>query len=260
MKPENVTIVLDEPRNLVNIAAVVRAMKNMGLCKLRVVNPAEWDPWRITGIAHRCNDIVDDTEHFLSLEEAVADCTLVLGTSARSRTAQRNYGTARAWGPHIVARSLESRVAIVFGREDRGLSNEALDRCDGVIVIPTDPRYSSLNLAQACLVVAYEVFLAGGDPDDLPVGKRSQGPADRARMEEMFSALEEGLHALDFFRARSPEAVMRTLRTLLSRAEPDLHEAGIVRSMGYAMRNRVRRLVGSVDTGTEGSGQDPAAE
>jgi len=239
----NVIVVLDEPQNLVNIAGVVRAMKNMGLGRLRLVNPAEFDPWRITGIAHRCDDIVESAEVVDSLDKAVEDCVLVLATTARSRTAQRNYGTPRQWAPAVLERAMDAPVAIVFGREDRGLQNRALDRCDGAIIIPTDPSYSSLNLAQAFLLVAYELFLgATADETPLPTGKRSLGPATRGELEEMFAALETGLHSLDFFKARSAENVMRTFRTLLSRAEPDLHEVGIVKALGFEIRNRIDRL------------------
>lgn len=238
-----IVVVLDEPRDLVNIAGVIRAMKNMGLSSLRVVNPGEWDEWRITGIAHRTEDLVRSTRHFLTLEAAVADCVLVIGTSARPRTAQRNYGWARDWAPRILERAVDGPVAVVFGREDRGLANEALDRCDGVLLIPTDPAYASLNLAQAFLVVAYELFLASRPEGlELPTGKRSQRPASREEMERMFHALEEGLASIDFFKARSPESVMRTVRTLLSRAEPDQQEAGLMAAVGFEIRNFLGRI------------------
>lgn len=241
---DNVHVVLHEPQNLVNIAGVIRAMKNMGLSRLRVVDPAEWDAWRITGIAHRSDDLVEATRHCASLDEALEDMTLVVGTSARPRTAQRNYDHARPWAGRLVEAAREGPVALLFGREDRGLSNQALDRCDGVAIIPTDPDYSSLNLAQACLLLSYEVSMAAGAADlPLPRGKRYSGLATRGELESMFDALEEGLHHIDFFSAREPEGVLRTLRTLLSRARPDRQEAGIVRSMGFEMRNRVSRLV-----------------
>lgn len=240
-----IVIVLDQPQNLVNIAGVMRAMKNMGLSRLRVVEPAEWDEWRITGIAHRSEDLVEATDHFDTLEDALADCVLVVGTSARPRTAQRNYGWARDWAPRMLQAAPEGPVALVFGREDRGLSNDALDRCDGVAMVPTDPEYPSLNLAQACLLLSYELFMAAGEaPSELPRGKRFEGLATRAEMEEMFQALEEGLERLEFFKARSPSSVMRTFRTLLARAEPDRQEAGLVRAVGHEIRNVLDRLEG----------------
>jgi tRNA/rRNA methyltransferase len=232
----NVVVVLDQPQNLVNIAGVVRAMKNMGLERLRLVRPAEFDAYRITGIAHRCDDVVDRARIVGRLEDALEDCVHVLGTTARARTAHRNYGRPRDLAPTLVARTSQGPVALLFGREDRGLSNEALDLCDGVAVVPTDPGYPSLNLAQAFLILAYEVFLAAeGDPGSLPTGKRHTRPATREEMERMFTALESGLRAIDFFHARPAENVMRTFRTLLARAEPDSQEAGLVKAMGFGV-------------------------
>ncbi|TVR62611.1 MAG: RNA methyltransferase [Gemmatimonadales bacterium] len=241
----NLVVVLDEPQNLVNIAGVIRAMKNMGLRSLRVVNPAEWDAWRITGIAHRSDDVVESARHFTSLQEALSDCVMVVGTSARPRAAQRNYGWAREWAPRLLDAARTGPAAILFGREDRGLSNEALDLCDGVAIIPTDPDYSSLNLAQACLILCYELFLSSGegDPDELPRGKRWAGNATRDEMEQMFQALEGGLARIDFFNARSPEAVMRTFRTLLARAGPDRQEAGLVAAVGFEIQKYLARAL-----------------
>jgi tRNA/rRNA methyltransferase len=238
----NVVVVLDEPRNVVNVAGVVRAMKNMGLRRLRLVRPAEFDARRVTGIAHRSEDVVESAEIVDDLGEAVADCVFVLGTTARGRTAHRNYGRPREWGPRLVDRAREGPVALLFGREDRGLTNEGLDRCDGVAIIPTDPEYSSLNLAQACLLLSYEIFLAAeGGAEELPAGKRLVGRATRGEMEQMLEALQGGLERIDFFKSRSPDAVMRTFRTLLSRAEPDSHEVGLVRALGFEIGHYLDR-------------------
>lgn len=238
----NVTIVLHEPQDLVNIAGVVRAMANMGLERLVLVDPAEFDARRITGIAHRTEHIVEGARVVASLEEALADATYVVGTSARPRTAQRNYRRPRELAGRILERAREGRVAIVLGREDRGLSNESLDRCHEVIVVPTSTAYSSLNLAQAVLLVAYELFLAeGGAADPLPTGKRSLGPASGAELEETYRALESALASIDFFKARKPESVMRVLRTVFGRTTLDAHEARLVRSVGYEVRNWVER-------------------
>jgi len=250
-----VRIVLQEPQNLVNIAGVIRAMKNMGLSSLRVVRPAEWDAWRITGIAHRCDDLVEAAEHPDSLQEAVADSVLVVGTSARARTAHRNYGYARHWASELWAATEKGPVSIVFGREDRGLSNEDLDLCHGVAIIPTDLRYSSLNLAQACLLLSYELFLCSQeDLPSLPRGRRSTAPATRERMEGMFRALESGLGRIDFFKARTPESVMRTFRTLLSRAEPDDQEAGLVQALGFEIGNHLDRIAAGRKVGESAAG------
>ena len=239
------TVVLHQPQDLVNIATAVRAMANMGLERLTVVDPAEFDPWRITGIAHRTEPIVEAVTLADTLEEALAEATYVVGTSARPRTAQRNYRRPRDLAPRILRRAQSGNVAVVFGREDRGLSNEALDLCHEVMVIPTAPEYSSLNLAQAVLLVSYELFLAGeGTPDTLPTGRRSLGPATTAHLEEMYEALEAGLDRAEFFKARKAESVMRIVRTIFGRTGLDAHEARLVASIGYQMRNRLERLEG----------------
>lgn len=236
-----VAVVLHQPQSLVNIAGAVRAMSNMGLQRLVLVEPAEFDARRIGGIAHRTEHIVESVVVVSSLEEALASCIYVAGTSARPRTAQRNYHRPRDLAPRIVARAAAGPVALLFGREDRGLSNAALDHCHDVLVAPTSVDHPSLNLAQAVLLVAYEVFLASAAAAPLPVGKRSLGPASADDMEEMYAALEAGLHQIDFFKARKPESVMRTLRTAFSRTTLDAHEARLLRSVGYEVRNQAAR-------------------
>ncbi|MCJ7629479.1 MAG: hypothetical protein MUO50_13970, partial [Longimicrobiales bacterium] len=199
---DNVVVVLNEPQNLVNIAGVVRAMKNMGLWRLRLVRPAEFDSWRIGGIAHRSQDVLDDAEIMDSLAGALADAVYVVGTTARARTAQRNYVRPREVAPKIVEHARDGVVALLFGREDRGLGNDALDLCHAAAIIPTNPDYSSINLAQAVLLLSYEVFLAAGEVEGpLPRGRRSTRPATQEEMEATFAALEEGLHRIDFYKA-----------------------------------------------------------
>ncbi len=243
---KNVVVVLDHPKNVVNIAGVIRAMKNMGLSRLRLVNPAEFDPWRIGGIAHRSQDVAEGAKHYDSLREALADTTFVLGTTARTRTAHRNYRRPRELAPTLVQRAREGTVALLFGREDRGLENEGLDLCHAVAIIPTDPEYSSLNLAQASLLLMYEIFLAaGGGGEALPTGRRFTRPATVAELETTYAALEAGLQRIEFFKARTPEAILRTIRTVIGRAEPDLQEAGILRAIGFEISAFLDRLQAS---------------
>ena len=248
---DNVVIVLDKPKDVVNVAGVVRVMMNMGLSKLRLVSPDDFDTYRIGGIAHRSKELTESAEKFETLQDALADVVLSIGTSARPRTDQRNYVRPREVAPKIVAGTGSGLVALVFGREDRGLTNEGLDLCQSVAVVPTAAEYPSLNLAQACLVLCYEIYLAGSQDTPLPRGKRDQGPATQKDLEEMYSALDRGLHRIDFFKGdRHPESVMRLLRTILSRAEPDLREARLVRAMGFEMERYFDR---------EGLGSEPDA-
>jgi len=245
---DQVVVVLDETQNLVNIAAVVRAMKNMGLRRLRLVNPAEFDAWRITGIAHRTDDILEQAQFFESLEDALADVVFAVGTSARARAAGRNYIRPAEAADSLLSHAAGGSVALVFGREDRGLSNEALDRCHVVAVVPTDAAYSSLNLAQACLVFLYELYLRAGDAErPLPKGKRATEPATGTDLEEMYRALEGGLETIEFFNARKPESVLRTLRKILGQADLDRREARLVAGIGYETRHFVRRIREAAD-------------
>jgi TrmH family RNA methyltransferase len=240
---DRVVIVMSHPKNVVNIAGVIRAMKNMGLSRLRLVAPDDFDPYRIEGIAHRSEDVVEATQVVDTLEEAVADAVFVLGTTARPRTAGRNYVRPRTAAPELVARTEGGPVALVFGREDRGLTNRELDLCQQVAIIPTAPGYSSLNLAQAALLLMHEIFLAaGGDHGELPEGRRSTRAATREELEEMYDALRGGLGRIDFYKARRPEAVLRTLRTILGRAELDRRESRLLRAIGFEIGHYIDRV------------------
>jgi TrmH family RNA methyltransferase len=241
---DRVVVVLDHPQNVVNIAAVIRAMKNMGVRRLRLVNPAEFDPHRIEGIAHRSSDVIEDTEIFDSLDEALADCVRIVGASARSRTAVRNYTRPRNAARSLLEAAPDGNVALLFGREDRGLDNDALDLCHAIAVIPTDPAYSSLNLAQAVMVILYEVFLAS-DEGSQPLprrGKRANGPATREHLEHMYGALEMGLDRIEFFKARKSQSVITTLRTVFARAGLDIRESRLIAAIGFEIGHFMDRL------------------
>ena len=239
----NVVLVLDHPQDVVNIGGVIRVMMNFGIPRLRLVNPDEFDAYRIEGIAHRSMALIEATTLHDSLEDAVADCTYVVGTTARARTAGRNYVRPREAGAEIVRRAAEGRAAILFGREDKGLFNEGLDLCHAVAIVPTDPGYSSLNLAQACLIMAYEAFLAAeAEPRELPRGRRATRPPTQNELEVAYGALERGLSAIQFFKGRKPSAVMSTLRTLITRAQPDARETKLLAAMGFEVRHYIERV------------------
>lgn len=237
-----VAIVLDHPKDVVNIGSVIRVMKNFGLTDLRLVNPDEFDAYRLEGIAHRSLDLIEACTIHKGLDEALDDATFVVGTTARPRTAGRRY-----LGPRDAAEAIADRVtggttAIIFGREDRGLTNQALDRCHVVTIVPTSVGYSSINLAQAALVLTYEVFMAiDGGTEEMPRGRRAARPPTQEELEEAFAAIEDGLARIDFYKARKPEAVLRTLRTIVARAEPDLRETRLLGAIGYEIGNYLDR-------------------
>jgi TrmH family RNA methyltransferase len=238
----NIIVVLDNPKHIVNVAGVVRVMMNMGISQLRLVNPANYDVHRIDGIAHRSKQLAETAQIYSTLAEALADTTFVVGTTARPRTAQRNYTKPRDIAPIIIEKATKGSVALVFGKEDRGLTNDGLDLCHQLAIIPTTTQHPSLNLAQACLILCYEIQLAFKEAAPYPTGKRNAGPAKHEDIEEMHFALKQGLHQIGFFKGdRHPESVLRMLRTLLSRAEPDLREARLMRAIGFEMSKYFKR-------------------
>jgi TrmH family RNA methyltransferase len=143
-----------------------------------------------------------------------------------------------------LAESVTAPIALVFGREDKGLSNEDLDLCDRVLTIPTDPRHSSLNLAQTVLLVSYELWLAGAAGERaLPQPRRrAEGLANVEEMTSLFEQTENALHAIDFFKKRNPAAIMRTLRAIARRAGLDQREARLLRAIAFEVQSFLRRI------------------
>jgi TrmH family RNA methyltransferase len=244
-----VVVVLWQTQDRVNVAGAIRAMKNFGLERLRLVQPAEWDPWRIEGIAHDTAEIVAAAELHETLESALADCSHVVGMTARARRAKRAVARPRAIAPELMergARALAGEtgpVALVFGREDKGLSNEALDLCHRTCIIPTT-AHASLNLAHAVGLMAYELWMVaeGSDQPFRPPRRGVAPPAPIQLLEKLFADMEAALWAIDFFKSRQTAAVMRTLRELVRRAEPDAREAGFLRAIAIEVVKHVGRL------------------
>ena len=139
---DNIVVVLCRPQKLVNIAGAIRAMKNMGLSRLRLVRPAEYDPADIEGIAHRSRDVLATTTLHASLDEALADAVFVVGTTARTREPAARLMTPRLAAPELLARAAHGPAVLLFGAEDNGLTAEELDRCHAVLRIPTEPDHS----------------------------------------------------------------------------------------------------------------------
>jgi len=237
-----VVVVLQEPQELANIAHVVRAMKNFGLSSLRLVAPREYDAYRIEGIAHRSADLLAAAALYDSLDPALADCVHVVGFTARGRTAKRNGQRPREAAAEALLRSEEGPVALLFGREDRGLSNEALDRCHRVVTIPTSPEYPSLNLGHAVAVALYELALARGDGSrPLKPPRRAAPPASEDLLEQLFAEVERALESVGFFKSHVQEQVMRTVREVVHRAPLDEREARLLRAMAIETRQHRER-------------------
>ncbi len=244
---DNVVIVLHRTQDLVNIAGTVRAMMNMGLSRLRLVAPDTYDAYRVAGIAHGSEWLLERIEFFDELADALVDASYIVGTTARRRTAAFVWRHPRDAAPTVMERAaaLAGPVAIVFGREDKGLSNEDLDRCSELLVIPSSERHWSLNLAQAVLLVAYELRLAAlADAPPLPRPKRDSAPARPAELDACFTDISRTLARIDFYKTRDPESIMRTVRAVLRRAEPTSREAKLLRAMAIEVRKYIGRHLG----------------
>lgn len=239
----SICVVLHEPQDLVNIAHVVRAMKNFGLRDLRLVNPREYDAYRVEGIAHQTADVLARVRVCATLDDAIGDCVHVAGFTARGRTAKRNLQRPREAAAEITALAESGTVALLFGREDKGLPNEALDRCHRVITIPTEETYASLNLGHAAVIALYELALArGAETHPFKVPRREAPPADVAELERLFDDAERALRAIDFFKTRNAEGVMRTIRELVHRVPLDEREAKLLRAMAIEVVKYGERL------------------
>jgi TrmH family RNA methyltransferase len=240
-------VVLYQPQDLVNIALVVRAMKNMGLTRLRLVSPALFNAYRITGIAHDTHEIVEATELFDDFDSAVSDVIRVVATTARRRASRQEWSEPDRGAEQLVFRSAEGDVALVFGREDKGLPNEILDRCHEAICIPTNPEHPSLNLGHAAMIVLYEIRRAVRRAFDLEErdlsGKlRDQAPpATAAEMEEFFGVWEQAMEKLGIFRGVEPTTKMRSYRRILKRAEPDRRELRLLEATAWRIVNFAKR-------------------
>jgi TrmH family RNA methyltransferase len=257
---DGVVVVLWQTQDYVNIAGTIRAMKNFGLSRLRLIQPALWDPWRIEGIAHGTEDVVARTEIHDSLLSALGDCSYVVGMTARARRAKRAVARPRAIAPELLDRAAESvggqagPVALLFGREDHGLNNEALDLCHRTCIIPTS-EHSSLNLAQAVLVMAYELWMvAEGMDQPIRAPRREVEPAPVELLERLYNDAERALWSVDFFKSRQTETVMRTFRELVRRADPDARETGLLRAMAIEVVKYIGRMRGGPNGGEGGSG------
>lgn len=236
---DRIVVVLHHPRDVVNIGGVVRAMKNMGLRQLRLVDPVPFDPVTITGIAHRSEEILATLQVFDDLDAALADAVYVVGTTARTREARPLRADVRTLAGELIDRTSAGLVALLFGPEDKGLDNAALDRCHVVATLPVNPDYPSLNLAQAALLLFYELRMSAVTPSSSRPSQIS--PASAAQFEELFSASERALHTIDFFKPNRAEGVMRTLRSLVYRAAPDQREIGLLIAIAYETVNFLRR-------------------
>lgn len=235
-------IVLHRPRQVVNIGGVVRAMKNMGFTRLRLVDPVPFDPLDVTGIAHRSEDILAAMCIYDTLDDALADTVYVVGTTDHAQGQHPICSDVRSGTRDLLKHTADGHIALLFGSEDNGLDTYALDRCHTVIRLPTDPAYPSLNLAQAALLLMYELRMAAGSETGLPVpAPVSPPPATTAQLETLFDAWQAALQAIEFFKTPHTDSIMRPLRAVIHRATPDEREAALFTAIAREVVKFVRR-------------------
>jgi tRNA (cytidine32/uridine32-2'-O)-methyltransferase len=250
-----IRIVLVEPSHPGNIGGAARAMKTMGLHRLAVVNPQRFpDPqaeWRAAGAV----DVLDAVEVFGSVDEAIAECHWVVGTSTRSRRIPWPLKAADAVAADILGQPDESRIAILFGRETSGLSNDELQRCHCHLQIPANPAYPSLNLAMAVQVVCYELFKQSGQAPRAQV-EWDQPMATMAQLEAFFEHLQGVLIASGFLDPGNPGQTMTRLRRLFTRVQPDDKEIQMLRGVLHQLATRAPTAT-TGSTATTGTGAAP---
>ncbi|CAA0102225.1 tRNA (cytidine/uridine-2'-O-)-methyltransferase TrmJ [Halioglobus japonicus] len=233
MNPDNIRIVLVNTSHPGNIGGVARAMKNMGLGRLYLVAPRDYPNEQAVWRAASANDVLDNAIVVPTLNEAIGDCQFVVGTSARERRIPWPLLDARQCAARMAEASGREQVAVLFGREDRGLTNEELKVCNLHLNIPTSGEYSSLNLAMAVQIVAYELRMLSSD-NETPVSDAQEWDApfaSRDNMERFYTHLEEALVDIEFLDPAAPRQLMSRLRRLYSRVRLDEMELNILRGI-----------------------------
>jgi tRNA/rRNA methyltransferase len=239
MPLDNIRVVLVRPQGPANVGAAARALKNMGLQHLVVVRPhastparpeASTHPFWAQAMAVHAGDVLAGVRQVASLGEAVADCGLVVGTTCRDGLYRAAAEPPRSVAPRLLAAAQQNRAALVFGPEDRGLSNEDLKACHQLIRIPTAAEYPSLNLAQAVMICCYEILLAQQaiQSDAVAADPAPAALAPAAEVDRMLGHLRTALLSIGFLHRDNPDHIMFAFRRFLGRAQLEEREVRIL--------------------------------
>lgn len=249
----NLRIVLVETSHPGNIGAVGRAMKTMGLRDLRLVRPKRFPCAEATARAAGADDVLFDAQVSDTLEASLRGCTWVVATSARTRSIAWPELAPRAAALQMVSLAQEHPVALVFGREHSGLTNDELDRCHALVRIPSDPAFRSLNLAGAVQILAYEVYLAGHDREEEVTSSTVSYPRVTAEeMEGFYRHLEATLGEIGYLNPAHPKRLMRRLRRMFNRMQLEQAELNILRGILKAAQQASETGRGGRGGGKEG--------
>ncbi|KZN28727.1 tRNA methyltransferase [Pseudoalteromonas luteoviolacea S2607] len=231
MALQDIRIVLVNTSHSGNIGSVARAMKTMGFSQLYLVDPACEVDSHASALAAGATDVLGSAVTVDKLEDAIADCSLVIGTSARSRTLSWPMVDPRECAQKLVAESASGPVALVFGRENSGLTNEELQLCNYHVCIPANPEYSSLNLAMAVQTLTYETRMTFLDTQDTQPEEDDTKYPTSEQMELFYEHLESTLSETGFIVKQHPGMVMTKLKRLFNRARPEDQELNILRGI-----------------------------
>ncbi|MCC2614940.1 tRNA (cytosine(32)/uridine(32)-2'-O)-methyltransferase TrmJ [Aestuariibacter halophilus] len=226
---KNIRIVLVNTSHTGNIGSTARAMKTMGLGELVLVDPVSAPDGKASAMAAGAGDVLGNAKTVATLAEAVQDCGLVVGTSARSRTLPWPMLEPRECGEKLVQEVANYPVALVFGRENSGLSNDELQQCHYHVCIPANPEYSSLNLAAAVQTLCYEIRMAHLNAESYPPVEETYPLVED--LERFYTHLESTLLETGFIVKNHPGQVMTKLRRLFNRARPEAQELNILRGI-----------------------------
>lgn len=233
--PVRIKVVLVEPQHPGNIGAVARAMKNMCVSELVLVSPQEFPSPVATARASGADDLLQSATVVNSLDEALESCRLVLGTTARPRELRSKVVDPRAAARELVEHGQNADVAILFGRENSGLTNEELERCQSIVGIPANPVYSSLNIAAAAQVICYELLCAR--LEGVEAVAEEQEYATGGELEGFFAHLEETLLHTAFYDPENPRHLMRQMRSIFDRGNLRSSEVNLLRGLCKSVLN-----------------------
>lgn len=237
----NIRIVLVNPSHPGNIGAVARAMKTMGLGQLYLVAPKRFPDKQAVIMASHADDLLENAVVVENLSEAIGDCGAVFGTSNRVREISWKIFDPNQAANQIVTQAKSTPVAILFGREDSGLTNEELQQCHYQIIIPTNPEYSSLNIAAAVQVICYEIRMASLGVDKL-IHEMTDEYASHKELENFYVHLDKVLWQIDFLKSTRSSHIMNRMRRLINRAQPEKKEVKILRGILTAIENKIRNI------------------
>jgi tRNA/rRNA methyltransferase len=224
---DNIGIVLLKPRYSENIGAAARAMRNMGMQQLVIVDPQNFDLSKALKLAtHVASDIIEKSKFYLDLKEALSPFNYVVGTTARLGGQRQVVLTPLTLARSLIPISVKNRIAMLFGPEDKGLSNEDIRYCHALVNIPTS-EFSSLNLAQSVMILCYEIFIAGGEADE----EFTPRMASRHELDGMYDQLKDILVSISYINSENPDYWLNHFRRFFTRMQLRAKEVNIIKGL-----------------------------